>query len=151
LFEELKLKPESRLPEWGGTVGDELLKIHVSYGPIVQKLLKKFNKPATRGVKGLAHITGGGFIDNIPRVLPKSCDAIIHKGTWKVLPVFEFLQKKGQIDEAEMYQVFNMGIGMTLFVAQDQAAGVMKFLQREKVQNWLIGEVGKGSGVARVM
>jgi phosphoribosylformylglycinamidine cyclo-ligase len=151
LFEYLKLKPESRLPELSGTLGDELLKVHVSYGPIVQKLLKKFNKSGARVIKGLAHITGGGFVDNIPRVLPKNCNAIIRKGTWKVLPLFELLQKKGQIDEAEMYQVFNMGIGMTIFVAQDKADAVMKFLQKEKMQAWFIGEAAKGTGITQVV
>src|SRR3954463_15781936 len=76
-FDQMKLKPSSRVAELGSTIGDELLKVHVSYGPLVQQLLKKFNPAAKRSshaIKGLAHITGGGFIDNIPRVLPRNCD-----------------------------------------------------------------------------
>ena len=100
-----------------------MLKVHVSYGPLdSRKLLKKFNRAgnAARAVKGLAHITGGGFIDNIPRVLPKKCDAVIRKGSWEVPPIFQLLPAKGGVAEAELYQVFNMGIGMTMIVAAGQ-------------------------------
>src|SRR5689334_16732737 len=110
LFEQMKLKPSSRLPGLTRTVGDELLKVHVSYGPLIQSLLKKFNQGATRVVKGLAHITGGGFIDNVPRVLPTNCDVVIRKQSWEVLPIFQILQTEGRIPDAEVYQVFNMGI-----------------------------------------
>jgi len=89
-FEQLKMKPTTRVAELGNTIGDELLKVHVSYGPLVQKLLKKFNPAQTRVVKGIAHITGGGFIDNVPRVLPRKCDAVIRKGSWDVPPIFQF-------------------------------------------------------------
>ena len=94
----MKLKPSSRLPGLGITVANELLKVHVSYGPLVQKLLKKFNKGTrrSRAVKGLVHITGGGFVDNIPRVLPDGCNAIITRGTWDVLPIYELLQASGE-------------------------------------------------------
>jgi phosphoribosylformylglycinamidine cyclo-ligase len=137
----------------GNTIGDELLKVHVSYGPLVQALLKKFNGPSGRGrgIKGLAHITGGGFVDNIPRVLPKNCDVMIHKGLWDVLPIFRMIQKHGGVPEAELYQVFNMGIGMTIIVSADQIDAVMKFIRAHKQKAWLIGEVVKGKGVARVV
>ena len=111
--------------------------MHVSYGPLIQKLLKKFNAdgvpasspPKSRAgdafpaIKGLAHITGGGFVDNIPRVLPKNCDVVIRKGTWDVLPIFQLIQARGGVPEAELYQVFNMGIGMVVIVAADKADG----------------------------
>src|SRR5262249_32313630 len=95
-FEQMKLKPKSRAGGLKGSMGEELLKVHVSYGPLVQKVLKKFN-PASgaRAVKGLAHITGGGFVDNIPRVLPKNCDVVVRKGSWEVLPIFQLIQEKG--------------------------------------------------------
>src|SRR3954468_19002873 len=126
-FEDLGLKPSTKVKEIGNRLGDELLKVHVSYGMLVQRLLKKFNaaeKP--RGVKGLAHITGGGFIDNIPRVLPENCDVTIRKGSWPVLPLFQLLQEKGNVPEPEMYQVFNMGIGMMAFVEEASAPAVLK-------------------------
>jgi len=130
-FEQMKLAPRSPVPELGNTIGDELLKVHVSYGPLVQKLLRKFNsgRPGvSRGrgrrdggpaLKGLAHITGGGFVDNIPRVLPKNCDVIIRKGSWEMLPIFRLILSRGGVPEDELYQVFNMGVGMTLIVAPD--------------------------------
>ena len=153
-FEQMKLKPSSRVPELGGTIGDELLKVHVSYGPLVQKLIKRFNSPARSGaagaIKALAHITGGGFVDNIPRVLPANCDVIIRRSSWEVLPVFQLIQRAGGITEAELYQVFNMGIGMTVVVGAMAAEEVLKFIRKAHHKAWLIGEVVKGSGQAKV-
>lgn len=152
-FEQMKLKPGSRLPGLAGTLGEELLKVHVSYGPLIQKLLRKFNvgRSSAFALKGLAHITGGGFVDNIPRVLPKRCDVVIHKGAWQMLPIFELLRCEGGVPEAELYQVFNMGIGMTLVVDAAQADAVLKFIRAQKQAAWRIGEVVKGRGLARVV
>jgi phosphoribosylformylglycinamidine cyclo-ligase len=155
-FEKLKLKPASRVPELNNTIGGELLKVHVSYGPLLRKALKKFNQRRSteaplRAIKGLAHITGGGFIDNIPRVLPKNCDVLIRKGTWDVLPIFQLIQRSGAIDESEIYQVFNMGIGMTMIVSAGKADAVLKFVRSRNQTAWFIGEVIKGRGEARVV
>jgi len=164
-FEQLKLKPTSRVPGLKGTIGAELLKVHVSYGPLVQKLLKEFNNVAQTSrlhdkgrrdacatiIKAFAHITGGGFVDNIPRVLPKNCDVIIRKGSWDMLPIFEIIQAKSGVPDAELYQVFNMGIGMVSIVSADQADAVLKFIRAQKHKAWLIGEVVKGSGEAGVV
>ena len=150
-FEQLKLKPSSRVAELGNTIGDELLKVHVTYGPLVQKLLKKYNatgKP--RVVKGLAHITGGGFVDNIPRVLPKNCDVVIRKGSWDMLPIFQMIQAKGGVPEAELYQVFNMGVGMTVIVSGDKADAALKWIRAQGQTAWLIGDVVRGKGLTRV-
>ncbi len=156
-FEQLGLKPLSYVPELGNSIGDELLKVHVSYGPIVQKLLKRFNLnregPGTpaANIRALAHITGGGFIDNIPRVLPKRCDVVIRKGSWEVLPVFRLIQEKGKVPEAELYQVFNMGIGMVVILTGETADAVQRWLRARQQRAWIIGEVVKGTGRTRIV
>jgi phosphoribosylformylglycinamidine cyclo-ligase len=99
----------------------------------------------------LAHITGGGFVDNIPRVLPKQCDVIVRKGSWEMLPIFRLIETRGGVPDEELYQVFNMGIGMTLIVAANQADAVLRFASNRKHRAWLIGEVVKGRGEARVV
>lgn len=151
-FERMKLKPRSRVPELGCSVGEELLKVHRSYGPLVQKLLKKFNPSGCpRAIKGLAHITGGGFVDNLPRILPWGCDAIVRKGGWEVPPVFRLIQEQGKVDEAEMYQVFNMGIGMVLVVSSKEAQAVVRSINRQQHAAVPIGDIAKGSGVTRMI
>ena len=92
-------------------------------------------------LKGLAHITGGGLLDNLPRILPKTCDAVIETGSWKVPPIFQILQERGRVDRDEMYQVFNMGIGMAAVVSPNDAASLGKLL-RAKV----IGRIERGKG-----
>jgi phosphoribosylformylglycinamidine cyclo-ligase len=170
-FDQMKLKPSSRVPGMGNTIGEELLKVHVSYGPLVQNLLKQFNHSSPRHaldsskkdkattkvpsvirrvIKGLAHITGGGFVDNLPRVLPKTCDVIIRKGTWDMPAIFQLIQAQGGVPEAELFQVFNMGIGMTLILAAERAAEVLKFIRARKQPAWVIGEVVKGTGAVRM-
>ncbi len=148
-FEQMRLKPDTYLPELRNTIGRELLKVHISYSPLIQDLLRKF-KPGA-GIKGLAHITGGGFVDNIPRVLPKGCEVVIRKGTWEVLPIFKLIEAKGRVPEAELYQVFNMGIGMVILTAACQAAQVLRAVRSRRHQAWLIGQVVKGRGVVRVI
>jgi phosphoribosylformylglycinamidine cyclo-ligase len=150
LFERMRLEPSSKLVELKGTVGEELLKVHVSYGPLVQLLLKKFNA-RTKSVKGFAHITGGGFVDNIPRVLPARCDAIIDAGSWEILPIFKVLQQHGDVPEEEMYQVFNMGIGMVVFVAAEASDRVLKAIKVHKHKAWVIGRVTSGKCQVRLV
>ena len=155
-FEQLKLKPTSRVPGLKGSIGNELLKVHVSYGPLVQQLLKTFNIQhstlnAQLPIKAFAHITGGGFVDNIPRVLPKELDVVIRKGTWDMLPIFRVIAERSNVPEAELYQVFNMGIGMVVLVSAGQADAVLKFISAQKHKAWLIGEVVKGSRETRVI
>ena len=154
-FEQLKLKPSSRIPGSKLALGAELLKVHVSYGPLMQRLLKKFNIQHSTSniqlpIKAFAHITGGGFVDNIPRVLPKNLDVVIRKGSWDMLPIFKMIEAKSGVPDEELYQVFNMGIGMVSIVAADKAEAVLKFINAQKHKAWIIGEVVKGKGVARV-
>ena len=173
-FERMRLKPTSYLPELRNTIGAELMKVHLSYGPLVQALLAEFNsvkasqlrmpgssrhkrrskeagKASSPAVKAIAHITGGGFVDNIPRVLPKNCDVRIRKGSWDVPPIFRLIERVGGVPQDELYQVFNMGIGMTLTVAADKASELLRFIRAEKQTAWLIGEVVPGRGRARVV
>ena len=148
-FEQLKLKPSSKLPGIKGTLGEALLAEHISYGPLVQKLLKKFNGQSDV-VRAFAHITGGGFVDNIPRVLPSKLDVVIRKGSWDMLPIFQVIAEKSGVPDEELYQVFNMGIGMVSIVSADKADAVLKFIKAQKHNAWIIGEVVKGKGEARV-
>jgi phosphoribosylformylglycinamidine cyclo-ligase len=150
-FKRMKLKPTSYVAELGNTIGDELLKVHVSYGPLVQALLKRFNsrlktQDSRLAVKAFAHITGGGFVDNIPRVLPKNCDAAIRKGAWDTPPIFRLIATKGGVPEPELYQVFNMGIGMVAIVAEERTAAILKFIRAQKHKAWRIGDVEEGHG-----
>lgn len=165
LFERLKLKLSSRVAGLERCLGEELLRVHKSYGPLVQQLIRKYNpEPVVRGrdgraarsprkratLKAMAHITGGGFIDNIPRVLPRGCNVVIHKHSWEVPPLFQLLQEKGRVAERELYQVFNMGIGMVLIVAGDKADAMLRWIRGEKERAWLIGEVIKGNRKVRI-
>jgi phosphoribosylformylglycinamidine cyclo-ligase len=114
-------------------------------------LLKKFDAHGgAKLIKGLAHITGGGFVDNIPRVLPKNCDVVIRKGSWEMPPIFKIIQAKGGVPDDELYQVFNMGIGMTIIVAAEKAEAVLKDIFATGQKAWVIGEVIRGKGEARV-
>ena len=151
LFEHMNMQPRDFVVDLDNTIGDELLKVHRSYGPLVQGLLKKFNKVGKPDViRALAHITGGGFVDNIPRTLPAKCDVVIRKGTWDIPVLFQILASDDSVPEEELYQVFNMGIGMTATVAADQADAVLRAIKAAKHKAWFIGEVVKGTGICRV-
>ncbi len=125
-FEQLRLKPGARLPGLARSLGEELLRTHRNYQPALAKV-------AEGKLKGLAHITGGGLVDNLPRVLPGDCDAVIETTSWKVPAIFQLLQERGKVDAAEMYQVFNMGIGMAAIVAPHDAAAVAQQLRARPI------------------
>jgi phosphoribosylformylglycinamidine cyclo-ligase len=145
LFEKCNYKVITYLPELGSTVGEAMLKVHPSFLKPVTPLLDKDL------IKGMAHITGGGFLDNIPRVLPKDCGIRIRLGSWPVLPVFDLMQRKGKVPQDDMYRTFNMGIGFVLIVAQRDVKQVLNGLNGLKRLNgftpkaYVIGEVVKGS------
>jgi len=152
LFDRLKLKPSSRVEELRCTVGEELLRVHVSYWPIIRKLLAQNGSSGRSGpIRGFAHITGGGFVDNLPRILPSDTDALIRLKSWEVPPLFPLLQSKGRIAQAEMYQVFNMGIGLVAVVAANSAPAALRTIRRSGREAWTIGEIGKGSGVVQLV
>ena len=116
VFDVMGMEIDSRVDALGATVADELLRVHRSYLKPVNELAKSVS------IKGLAHITGGGILENLPRIFPKGCAARIEKGTWPVLPVFDVLAREGDVVEAEMYRVFNMGAGMLIVVSAEDAA-----------------------------
>jgi len=150
-FDQMKLKPRSHLAELGATIGDELLKVHVTYGPLVQSLLKHFNPRlnVARTIKAFAHITGGGFVDNIPRVLPKSLGARIDLAKIPVKPVLKWLAHEGGITQAEMLRTFNCGIGMIAVAAAKDADAVMQAFKNAGEQAVMLGEVVPADGGER--
>ncbi len=139
LFEKMRLKVRSRLPGSATTVGQELLRVHKNYHPILR------NAPSGM-IKGLAHITGGGLIDNLPRILPKDCDAVIETKSWRVPHIFQILQQNGVVENTEMYQVFNMGIGMAAAVSERNAKRAMSVLRAKR-----IGRIERGTGKTRLV
>ncbi|OGC43374.1 phosphoribosylformylglycinamidine cyclo-ligase [candidate division WOR-3 bacterium RBG_13_43_14] len=120
----------THIPELKCTVGEELLKVHLSYRYKLEPLLFY--------IKAMAHITGGGFYDNIARVLPPGCAAVINRRSWTPLPVFRLIQKLGQVPDEEMYHVFNMGIGMVVIIDPKN----LKYFKSLKLK--MIGEIIKG-------
>lgn len=128
-----------RSGEEGKTLGDVLLEPHRNYTKVILGLLD-----AEVEIKGLAHITGGGFIENIPRALPESVGVEILLGSWPVLSIFEIIQKIGNIGEREMFRTFNMGIGMVMIVSQDSVSEVQENLERFGEQVYEIGKVVDG-------
>jgi phosphoribosylformylglycinamidine cyclo-ligase len=113
--------------------------VHKNYQPLLAKVPSGM-------IKGLAHITGGGLIDNLPRILPKKCDAIIETRSWRVPHIFRILQRNGDVDLAEMYQVFNMGIGMVAIVSKRDTKRTMSILRGKQ-----IGCIERGAGKAHLV
>lgn len=134
VFDQLKLNVDSKVDELPGTIGEELLKVHRSYLKPVSRLLEN------NLVKGMAHITGGGFLDNIPRILPDNTAVQIER-TWPVPPIFQFLCDKGNVGMDERYRVFNMGIGMVLFVDKSNLTQTETLLKEMDEKYYLIGQV----------
>ena len=134
LFEKMRLKPASTIEGIKHSLGEELLRVHKNYQPLLAKIPEGM-------IHGLAHITGGGLIDNLPRVLPENCDAAINTKSWRPPPIFELLQRNGEVDRTEMYQVFNMGVGMVAIVSAANADAVSRQLRAKQ-----IGRIERGSG-----
>jgi phosphoribosylformylglycinamidine cyclo-ligase len=133
-FEQLKLKPSARIDGLRLSLGEELLRPHKNYQPQLARV-------PNEKLKGLAHITGGGLVDNLPRILPGDCDAVIETSSWKLPAIFRILAERGRIDRAEMFQVFNMGIGMAAIVAERNAAEIAATLKAVR-----IGKIAAGRG-----
>jgi phosphoribosylformylglycinamidine cyclo-ligase len=139
IFRESKSVLDAYYPDLGRTLGEELLEPHRCY---YHQL-----KPLLPFIKGMAHITGGGLIDNVPRVLPHGLAAKFRSQAWTILPIFPLIQQRGNIDQNEMYRVFNMGIGMVIICSPQDANQLTEQLPEAKV----IGEVVKQVGKAKVV
>ncbi len=147
LFAQMRARLDDYTSALGCTFGEELLKVHRNYWPVI-RTLQRLNASTLHGA---AHITGGGFYDNIPRVLPKNCQAIIRSGSWDVLPIFKLLQRGGGVSDEEMYRVFNMGVGLVLIVEPKSVLAIQKTVNRSGVKSYLIGEIRKGRREVRIV
>jgi phosphoribosylformylglycinamidine cyclo-ligase len=142
LFEILGHGVDTHLPELGCTLGQALLAPHRSYLAALEPLLER------RKIRALAHITGGGFGGNIPRVLPEGLGALVRLGSWEIPPVYRLIQAGGGISDEEMFRTFNMGVGMVAVVAPEDLHEVEHSLERRGEASSVIGSVAAGSGVA---
>ena len=141
LFDVLGHRVDTRLPELGGIVGEVLLAPHRGYLSALEPLLERDK------IRALAHITGGGFPGNIPRVLPPGLGARVRRGSWDVPAVFRVIQKGGEVSDEEMYRTFNMGIGMIAVVSPGELHEVEHSLERRGETSFVIGSVVEGNGV----
>jgi phosphoribosylformylglycinamidine cyclo-ligase len=135
IFDELHLEPDSLLPCCGRSAAEELLEPTRIYVEPVLKILRQFR------VAGMAHITGGGLSDNIPRILPKACQALIYLDSWKVPPIFGFLRETAGIPDAEMHRVFNNGVGFVLVAPEEQTGDIIQLLNALGQEAYRIGEI----------
>jgi len=145
-FETQRMRPEQILPELGCTLGEELLKPTRIFVRSIRAVLDHYRVKGV--VHALAHITGGGLVENVPRVVGPRCVARIEKDSWPRPPVFELVQRLGDIDEAEMFRVFNMGIGMVAVVAPYYADAIARRIRRHGDHVAVIGEIVRGEGPA---
>jgi phosphoribosylformylglycinamidine cyclo-ligase len=143
VFEHARLKPDTFVPELERTVGEALLEPTRIYVRPIKNILEHY-PVKKRVVRGLAHITGGGLVDNVPRILPAGRRVYLKRGTWELPPVFPWLQRLGGIEQAEMDRVFNGGIGFVMIVSRFYAESIQRRLQESRVPTWVIGEVRQG-------
>lgn len=139
-FEHLRLEVDSYVPELSATIGDVLLEPHRSYLPLIRPLLDGGR------IKGMAHITGGGITDNLPRVLPHGTTAVVDAASWDVPPLFRWLQRSGQVPSEDMMRTFNMGLGLIVITARDKAEPLIEELAARGGRDArVVGEVVSGA------
>ena len=134
-FEHLKLRVDSHVDELGETIGSALLRPHRSYLALISPLLDR------QWIKGMAHITGGGVTENLPRTLPSGLSFSLDHESWVVPPIFRWLQRSGGLDQAEMFRAFNMGVGLILVCAPQHASDLLDSLHDAGEGAWIIGRV----------
>jgi phosphoribosylformylglycinamidine cyclo-ligase len=149
LLEKAGLKLGAKAPGLGCTLGEELLKPTRIY---VKPVLAAFGAYAVkRPIRALAHITGGGLVENVPRVIPGDCDAVFNIDSWEAPPIFRLIQKAGNIADDEMYRVFNMGLGMVMVVTPPSVETVLSKLKRSGCKASVVGRIADGSGKVRLV
>ena len=138
LLERARLKLGARVAELGWTLGEELLRPTRIYAKTALELFARF------GIKGLANITGGGMIENLPRVMPANLHARVRRGSWTVAPIFDLIARLGRIEQAEMDRTFNNGVGMVAIAPGEQADAIVRYLRGSKQRAFIIGELVRG-------
>ncbi len=138
VFDRMGLGPDDAFPEEDGSVADVLLRVHRSYLAALWPLVEAGE------IRGLAHITGGGLVDNVPRILPASLDARFRQDSWEVPALFRVLQREGGVADEEMFRAFNMGVGMVAVVAEGDADSVVRELSAAGEKAWIAGEIVPG-------
>jgi phosphoribosylformylglycinamidine cyclo-ligase len=136
LFEEQGWTAETQVPDLDELLGEALLRPTTIYVKLVKALL------GNSRMHGLAHITGGGITGNLPRILPDGCGAMINRKSWEPAPVFAVIQEAGKIDQKEMFQVFNMGVGLIIVAPSEEAAKILEIIQGQGMAGWPMGEIG---------
>ncbi len=138
LFEVAGYTPESYVNELKGKVGNELMRTHKSYWPAIKRLVD------ADCVTAMAHVTGGGITENLPRMLPRGMAALIEMGSWPMIPIFEHLQKLGNVAQEEMFRTFNMGLGMLLVVPSAKFKKAQTVIERAGEKAFTVGRIVKG-------
>ena len=149
LLETAGLKLDRKVAELGCPLGEELLRpTRIYVKPILTAMAAyKVKRP----IKALAHITGGGLLENVPRVLPKTCDAVFEKASWEKPPVFDLIRKAGDVDAEEMYRVFNMGLGMVVVASPASADALLDHFKKAKCPGRVVGRIERGKQRVRLV
>ena len=152
LFDKGGLAYDKHFDELGCTIGEAVLRPTLIYTKVMERVWSEYK--VKHVIKAIAHITGGGLVDNIPRVVPKNVDIVIDRESWEVPPLFEIIRRIGEVEPREMYRVFNMGIGMTLIVPPYYADAIVRRIGQVRLGNYrfragVIGEVVAGAGAVR--
>ncbi len=135
LFEEQHWTPETQVPDLSELLGEALLRPTTIYVKLVKALV------GASQIHGLAHITGGGLTGNVPRILPEQCGVVINRKSWEPPPIFAVIQQAGTIEREEMFQVFNMGVGLVIVAPASETSTILQAIQGQRMTGWVMGEI----------